>query len=60
VLVHAPVLQITRTNQSSGSAESKLIRLQDHRSRASDSPVAAVELRVKGVGISFLTSSSSP
>jgi len=48
------VLKITRTNQSSGSAKSKLIRLQDHRSRASDSTVAALEWRVKGVGLSFL------
>jgi hypothetical protein len=54
VLVPAPVLEIARTNQSSGGAESKLIRLQDDRFRASDSPVAAVEWRVKGVGFSFL------
>ena len=46
----APVLEIARTKQSSGNAESKLI----HRSRAIDSPVAAVEWRVKGVGLFFL------
>jgi hypothetical protein len=54
VLVPAPVLEIARTNQSSGGAESKLIRLQDDRFRAIDSSVAAVEWRVKGVGFSFL------